>query len=90
MARDILDNLTHTLIGWAAGESLAQSTRAPASGLTPEVRRSLFVTMAAIGGNLPDLDLLYSIGRPSKLSYLLEHRGYTHTLAGCLVLAVLL
>jgi inner membrane protein len=90
MARDILDNLTHTLIGWAAGESLAQSTLAPASGLTPEVRRSLFVTMAAIGGNLPDLDLLYSIGRPSKLSYLLEHRGYTHTLAGCLVLAVLL
>jgi len=90
MARDILDNLTHTLIGWAAGESLAQSTRTPGSGLTTEVRRSLFVATAAIGGNLPDLDLLYSIGRSSKLSYLLEHRGYTHTVAGCLVLGVLL
>jgi inner membrane protein len=90
MARDILENLTHTLIGWAAGESLAQSTRAPGSGLTPEVRRSLFVAIAAIGGNLPDLDLAWSFGRGNKLGYLLQHRGYTHTVVGCLVLAGLL
>jgi inner membrane protein len=94
--RELMDNLTHTLIGLIAGESVAQSTyRARAPGLAPEVRRGLFVAIAAIGGNLPDLDLIYSYrGVPhdtqAKLSYVLQHRGYTHTVLGCLVLAALL
>jgi hypothetical protein len=49
-----LDNLTHTLIGLIAGESVARTTRAREPGLAPDTRRGLFV---AIGGNLPDLDL---------------------------------
>ena len=90
-----MDNLTHTLIGLIAGESIAHSTRAREPGLAPATRRGLFVALAAIGGNLPDLDLLYSYrGVPhdtqSKLSYVLQHRGYTHTVVGCLILAVLL
>ena len=90
-----MDNLTHTLIGLIAGESVGRATRAREPGLAPDVRRGLFVAIAAIGGNLPDLDLLYSYrGVPhdtqAKLSYVLEHRGYTHTVLGCLVLTLLL
>jgi inner membrane protein len=93
--RELMDNLTHTLIGLIAGESVAHSTRTREPGLAPEVRRGLFVATAAIGGNLPDLDLIYSYrGVPhdtqAKLSYVLQHRGYTHTVLGCLVLAALL
>jgi len=90
-----LDNLTHTLIGLIAGESVARTTRAREPGLAPETRRVLFVALAAIGGNLPDLDLVYSYrGVPhdshAKLSYVLQHRGYTHTVLGCLILTLLL
>ena len=90
-----MDNLTHTLIGLIAGESVARSTPAREPGLPPAVRRGLFVVLAAVGGNLPDLDLLYSYrGVPhdtqAKLSYVLQHRGYTHTVLGCLVLTMLL
>lgn len=93
--RELMDNLTHTLIGLIAGESVARSTSARAPGLAPDVRRGLFVVLAAVGGNLPDLDLLYSYrGVPhdtqAKLSYVLQHRGYTHTVLGCLVLTLLL
>ncbi len=58
-----MDNLTHTLIGLIAGESVAQSTRAREPGLAPEVRRGLFIAIAAIGGNLPDLDLNLQLPR---------------------------
>jgi inner membrane protein len=90
-----MDNLTHTLIGLIAGESVGRATRAREPGLASDVRRGLFVAIAAIGGNLPDLDLLYSYrGVPhdtqAKLTYVLEHRGYTHTVLGCLVLTLLL
>ncbi len=87
-----MENLTHTLIGLMAGEAVAQTTPAALKGLPPGVRRGLFVTLAAVGGNLPDLDLVYSFkfGPRDKLAYLLEHRGYTHTVLGCLVLALLL
>jgi inner membrane protein len=45
-----------------------------------------------VGGNLPDVDLLWSMPPFSgdKLGYLLHHRGYTHTLLGCAALAALL
>ncbi len=86
-----MDNLTHTLIGLIAGESIARSTQAKRPGLADDVRRKLFVALAVIGGNLPDLDLVYSYRAfpRNKLAYLLQHRGYTHTVLGCLVLALL-
>jgi inner membrane protein len=87
-----LDNLTHTLVGVIAGEALARSTPANPSGLPSAERRGLFITLCAVGGNLPDLDLLYSYRgfTGNKLGYLLEHRGYTHTVVGCVVLGLLL
>jgi inner membrane protein len=84
----LMENITHSLIGLIAGESLARTTPPAQPGLPPETRRRLFVTLTVIGGNLPDVDLAWSSG--DKLRYLLQHRGYTHTLLGCVVLALLL
>ena len=103
-----MDNLTHTLIGLAAGEAAARLRQSNADsesrlsrvgidgaknvGLPWDVCRTLFITLAAVGGNLPDLDLLWSFrfGGRDKLGYLLQHRGYTHTVLGCIALALLL
>jgi inner membrane protein len=81
-----LDNITHTLIGALVGETVARTTQSDPGGLPGEVRRNLLVATAAIGSNLPDIDVLYSfIG--AKVNYLLHHRGHTHTIVGALVLA---
>lgn len=77
-----MDNLTHTLIGVMAGEGLAQTGFA-------RHRRIACVATVAIASNLPDIDLFYTyVGKHhDKLSYMLDHRGHTHTLIGCVVLA---
>lgn len=90
-----MDNLSHSLIGLIAGESIARASRAREADLAPDTRRHLLVTVSVIGGNLPDLDLVYSYhplshGTQAKLDYMLQHRGYTHTVVVCLVLAALL
>ena len=87
-----MDNLTHTLIGFVAGETIARCTADAPGGLSAATRRSYFVTVAAIGSNIPDLDLLLTYGgfAPGKVGYLLHHRGHTHTLIGCILLALLL
>jgi inner membrane protein len=83
-----VDNLTHTLIGALAGETLTRATTTDERGLPANVRRSLFVTLAALASNLPDIDLIYSfVG--GKVNYLLHHRGHSHTIVGALFLAVL-
>ena len=87
-----MDNLTHSLMGMVAGEAIARLTPASNGGLAAETRRGMLVTLATVGGNLPDIDLVltYRGFVRDKLGYLLEHRGYTHTVLGCLVLATLL
>jgi inner membrane protein len=81
-----MDNVTHTLIGALLGETVARTTQPDPRGLPGEVRRNLLVATAAIGSNLPDVDVLYSfIG--GKVNYLLQHRGYSHTIVGALLLA---
>lgn len=77
-------------MGLIAGEGVARGLRAPGA-LTPRTRRAVCVALGVVGGNLPDADLLVSYdGSPDGLAYLLFHRGHTHTLAGCLALAMLL
>jgi inner membrane protein len=78
-----VDNITHSFVGVAIAE-LAQ----PASA-TREQRRVLMAG-AVIAANLPDIDLAYTWITPPPLGYLLHHRGYTHTVAGLLALAVAL
>jgi inner membrane protein len=87
-----LDNLTHTLIGLVAGETIARSVPTPAAGLPASARRTALLVMGMVGGNLPDADLLWSMqfAAGDRLTYLVEHRGYTHTLVACAALAVLL
>jgi inner membrane protein len=52
--------------------------------------RRLVVVSLTVGSNLPDADLLYTSFAGGPLSYVLQHRGYTHTLVGALAGAVLL
>jgi inner membrane protein len=92
-----VDNLTHTLIGLAAGECVARSVRTrgvtPTSGgISDPVRRNVLLALGMVGGNLPDADLLWSMPALTSdpLAYVVQHRGYTHTLLGCAVLALLL
>src|SRR4030095_7599488 len=82
-----MDNITHTLIGALLGETIARTTRGDSRGLPGEVRRNLLVTTSAIGSNLPDVDVFYFfIG--GKINYLVQHRGYSHTIIGAVLLAV--
>lgn len=85
-----MDNLTHTLIGTLVGDTAARFTSNSNSGLPADTRRSLWVGMMAVGSNLPDADFIYPMLTGSKLDYLSEHRGHTHTLIGALVAAVLM
>jgi inner membrane protein len=50
------------------------------------------LTVALVGSNSPDLDLLVGLRGSSagNLDYMLWHRGYTHTVLGCVTLALLL
>src|SRR3954447_21846318 len=78
-----VDNITHSFVGVAIAE-LARPVSA-----TPDERRML-TAGAVIAANLPDIDLAYTWITPPPLGYLLHHRGYTHTVAGLLALAVAL
>ena len=46
--------------------------------------RRLVVVCLVVGSNLPDADLLYTSLGGGPLAYVLQHRGYTHTLVGAL------
>ncbi|HMA10503.1 MAG TPA: metal-dependent hydrolase [Steroidobacteraceae bacterium] len=87
-----MDNLTHTLIGLAAGEAVARCTGARPDGVPDPARRTALLAMGIVGGNLPDVDLLWSmqVFTGDHIAYLVEHRGQTHTFVGCGVLALLL
>jgi inner membrane protein len=79
-----LDNVTHTLVGALLGEAASRGAPAAASHRHAAIRRIMFLCVMIVGSNLPDSDLLYSIGSDDKLAYLLEHRGHTHTVIGAL------
>jgi inner membrane protein len=69
-----MDNITHTLTGLALANA----------GLN---RKTRFATAAlVIGSNLPDIDVLWSMGGGAK--YLEYHRGITHSILGAAVLAI--
>ena len=87
-----MDNLTHTLIGLAAGEGMARCTRARQGGLADPARRTTLLALGVIGGNLPDADLLWSmqVFTGDSVDYLVDHRGHTHTLVACVALAGLM
>ncbi|MCZ6778401.1 MAG: metal-dependent hydrolase [Acidobacteria bacterium] len=68
--------MTHTLAGVVmARAGLGRSSR-------------LATTALVVGANLPDIDLLWSLG--DEVRYLDYHRGWTHSLFGTLVCSVIL
>jgi inner membrane protein len=84
-----VDNLTHTLISALVGEAVHRATR-DSSALSDSAHRTVAIGVMVVGGNLPDLDLIYTSLAGGKLNYLLHHRGHTHTVVGVLVLSLLL
>lgn len=82
-----MDNITHTIIGTLVGEVAARVAPRRRSTLPENTRRNLCVTLAAVGSNLPDSDLLYSF-LGGKLNYLLHHRGHTHTVLIAVLLGI--
>jgi inner membrane protein len=85
-----MDNVTHTLIGVLVGETLSRTVFVARDGSPDRRLRGLVLPMMAVGSNLADLDFLYSTITGSRLDYLLQHRGYTHTVIGAVVIAALL
>lgn len=74
-----MDNLTHSIIGFGAGELLHRSLpREPDDG-AQRVRHRLLLVACALASNFPDLDLVLNNLLPPPLGYLLHHRGHTHT-----------
>lgn len=79
-----MDNLSHTLAGLVAGETVSEKARAQPT------KRLLFLVASALANNFPDLDLIYSDIAPPPLGYLLHHRGHTHTLGGAVAQLLLI
>ena len=78
-----MDNVTHSLAGLLLADT-AVRLRARRTGAEPSAR---FQTVAA---NVPDADLFYTGVGGDRLSYMLHHRGYTHTVVAAVVGAMLL
>ena len=83
-----MDNVTHTLVGALLGESAARFAPTAANERQARLRRGLFLAVAIVGSNFPDADLLLTLGSNGKLTYLLEHRGHTHTVVGALLISL--
>jgi inner membrane protein len=76
-----VENITHSLLG----ATLAEIALPPDAS---SAQRRLFFTVGIVAANLPDADLLYTRITAPPLGYLLHHRGHTHTLVGCAILAL--
>ena len=71
-----MDNLTHSLAGLTVAEAALRF-------VPPHARskaRGYAWTLSAIANNFPDLDIVYAPFLSGRMSYLLHHRGHTHTL----------
>lgn len=78
-----MDNLTHSAIGLAVGETITHLTK------KPKLRIPILIA-SCVGNNLPDLDVLYAPFFAKPFGNLLHHRGHTHTLAWALPLGLLI
>ena len=62
-----MDNLTHSLAGWALGQA----------GLKTRTRKGLAALI--LGANMPDIDVFFGNAPWDPLAI---HRGFTHSLVG--------
>ena len=85
-----MDNVTHSLAGLVLAES-AVRLRAHRAGAEPSPRFRLIAALSSmIAANLPDADLLYTGIGGDRLTYMLHHRGYTHTVVMAILGAALM
>lgn len=85
-----MDNLTHSIIGLAAGELIDRSLPEEPSRERAQARHRLLLVTGALASNFPDIDLVLMPFLSRPLGYLLEHRGHTHTLLFAIPEALLL
>ena len=85
-----MDNLTHSIIGLAAGELIDRCLPPEPTPERAQARHRLLLVTAALGSNFPDIDLVFMPFLSRPLGYLLEHRGHTHTLLFAIPEALLL
>jgi len=85
-----VDNLTHSIIGLAAGELIDRSLPEEPSRERAHARHRLLLVTGALASNFPDIDLVLMPFLSRPLGYLLEHRGHTHTLLFAIPEALLL
>jgi inner membrane protein len=79
-----LDNVTHSLVGYALGRAFGRSRE-------PQPLGRALVASSVLGSNAPDLDFVVGLaGGDRRLIYLLEHRGFTHTVIFGLALGLAL
>src|SRR5947209_5704263 len=84
-----MDNVTHSLAGLLIAEAAVQLP-GKGRGVEPLGTGGATVAIASmIAANLPDADLFYAGIGGERLGYMLHHRGYTHTVLGALVGALL-
>ncbi len=85
-----MDNLTHSIIGLAAGELISRSLPDEPTRERAHARHRLLLVTGALASNFPDIDLAFMPFLSRPLGYLLEHRGHTHTLLFAIPEALLL
>lgn len=83
-----MDNFSHSLFGAAVAESYIQIKKINKT-THPKITFWIYVT-SILANNLPDFDLLLHWIDPTPLGYLLNHRGWTHTLIGSFLLSLVL
>lgn len=76
-----MDNFTHSLVGGL----IAEVAYSKASQKNSNKKVRLFLHGCSFfANNFPDSDLIMQLYDPTLLGYMLNHRGYTHTLIGLL------
>ncbi|HEV2611123.1 MAG TPA: metal-dependent hydrolase [Noviherbaspirillum sp.] len=85
-----MDNLSHSVVGLAAGELIHRSLPVEQDSARHDLRRTLLLVSCWLASNFPDLDLVLTPLLPEPLGYLLHHRGHTHTLLYAIPQALLL
>lgn len=81
-----MDNVTHSLAGLLLAEC---AVRLRARRHLPLARIGGVAAASLVAANLPDVDLFYTGAGGDRLTYMLHHRGYTHTVIGVLIGAAL-
>ena len=78
-----MDNITHSLAGLVAGETVIRFQERRGTLLSASARRWVW-GVSLLANNFPDFDILYARITSGNLGYLLHHRGHTHTIVGAI------